>query len=176
MAKKWEFDLESIAFLRHKLAVALTTESCDTGLKMIRKPAAKRNTLALVAGIVWSLTGIFLSSVAVSWLLKSELPYLLVAMVGGLAAGLLIYRFKFGNLARQNIDRIYQQSPGSEKVCIFAFQNARSYFMVIIMMSMGYVIRHSGLPMLYLAPLYLAIGSSMGLSSILYYRHLGRKP
>jgi len=142
---------------------------------MIRKPAAKRNTLALVAGVVWSLTGIFLSSVAVSWLLKSKLPYLLFALVAGIVVGLLIYRFKFGKLARQNIDRIYQQSPGSDKVCIFAFQNARSYFLVILMMSMGYVIRHSGLPMPYLAPFYLAIGSSMALSSILYYRHLGRK-
>lgn len=142
---------------------------------MIRKPAAKRDTLALIAGIVWSLTGIFLSSVAISWLLKSELPFLLFALISGLAVGLLIFRFKFGKLARQNIDRIYQQSPGNEKVCIFAFQNARSYFLVILMMSMGYVIRHSGLPMPYLAPFYLAIGSSMALSSTLYYRHLGQR-
>lgn len=87
-------------------------------------------------------------------------------------AGWLIYRFKFAKLASQNISRIYEQSPGSDKVCIFAFQNARSYFLVIIMMTMGYAIRHSGLPKPYLAPFYLAIGSSMLLSSLLYYQHL----
>ena len=140
---------------------------------MIRKPAAKRNTLALIAGIVWSLTGLFLSAVAVSWLLDSKFVYLLAALAGGLVAGWLIYRFKFAKLAAQNI---YEQSPGSEKVCIFAFQNARSYFLVIIMMTMGYAIRHSGLPKPYLAPFYLAIGSSMLLSSLLYYRHLRNRP
>ena len=139
---------------------------------MIRKPAAKRNTLALIAGIVWSLTGLFLSAVAVSWLLDSKIAYLLTALAGGLVVAWLIYRFKFAKLASQNLDRIYEQSPGSEKVCIFAFQNARSYFLVIIMMTMGYAIRHSGLPKPYLAPFYLAIGSSMLLSSLLYYRHL----
>lgn len=139
---------------------------------MIRKPAAKRNTLALIAGIVWSLTGVFLSAVAISWVWDSSTSFLLAAIPGGLTLGWLVYRFKFAKLATQNIDRIYEQSPGSETVCVFAFQNARSYFLVVIMMSMGYALRHSGLPKPYLAPFYLAIGSSMLLSSLLYYRHL----
>lgn len=141
---------------------------------MIRKPAAKRNTLALVAGIVWSLTGVFLSSIAVSWLMKSALANQLAAIVGGIAAGWSIYRFKFAHLAGQNIERIYAQSPGSERVCIFAFQNTRSYFLVIIMMTMGYLVRHSGVPKPYLAPFYLAIGTAMLLASLVYFRRLSR--
>ncbi|MGB5107818.1 MAG: hypothetical protein WBP29_02490 [Candidatus Zixiibacteriota bacterium] len=140
----------------------------------MRKPAAKRNTLTLIAGIVWSLTGLFLSSVALSWLVGSEIVYLIIAVIGGIGVGWLIYHFKFGELANQNIQRIYSQSPGQDKVCVFAFQNFRSYFLVIIMMTMGYLVRHSGVPKPYLAPFYFAIGAAMFLSSIAYYRHLRR--
>ncbi len=142
---------------------------------MIKKPAAKRNTLALVAGIVWSGTGVFLTSVAISWLIDTGTGYLVAALAAGIAIGWVVYRFKFSKLARENIDRIYTQSPGQEKVCVFAFQNLRSYFLVVIMMAMGYVVRHSGLPKPYLAPFYLAIGVSLLLSSMGYYWHLSRQ-
>lgn len=140
----------------------------------MRKPAAKRKTLALIAGIVWSLTGLFLSSVALSWLLDSEVAYIAITVICGLGVGWLIHYFKFGKLANQNIQRIYSQSPGQDKVCVFAFQNFRSYFLVIIMMTMGYLVRHSGVPKPHLAPFYLAIGSAMFMSSLAYYRHLRR--
>ena len=141
---------------------------------MIRKPAAKRNTLALLAGIVWSLTGLFLSTIAATWLAGSSTQYVATAVIAGVGAGWLIYYFKFGKLATENIHRIYAQSPGQDKVCVFAFQNMRSYFLVLVMMSMGYIVRHSGVPKPYLSPFYLAIGVAMILSSLSYYRHLNR--
>jgi hypothetical protein len=128
-----------------------------------------------VAGLVWSLTGLFLSTVAVSWLFGIGTGYFLAAIAGAIAAGWAIYRFKFSQLARENIERIYSQSPGQDRVCVFAFQNLRSYFLVIVMMSMGYLIRHSGFPKPYLAPFYLAIGVAMLLSSLRYYLHLSRQ-
>ena len=141
---------------------------------MIRKPAAKRNTLALIAGIVWSLTGLFLSTIAATWLADSSTQYVATAAIAGVGTGWLIYYFKFGKLATENIRRIYAQSPGQDKVCVFAFQNMRSYFLVLVMMSMGYIVRHSGVPKPYLSPFYLAIGIAMILSSFSYYRHLNR--
>jgi hypothetical protein len=142
---------------------------------VIKKPAAKRNTLALIAGLIWSLTGLGLATVATLWLISSPTPYLVFALALGLFVGWTVYRFKFGKLAAQNLERIYSQSPGNDKVCVFAFQNVRSYFLVLIMMTMGYLVRHSGLPKPYLAPMYLAIGVALLLSSTNYYAHLRKQ-
>jgi len=40
------------------------------------------------------------------------------------------------------------------------------------MMSLGYGLRHSGIPKTYLAPIYIAIGLALTLSSLLYYNRL----
>jgi hypothetical protein len=129
----------------------------------MRVPAARREVLVLMAGIVWSAVGLVLIAMAAVWLHayhgNLRLPVVLVAIVGGV----LIYRFGFSKLARMNIDRIYSQAPSKKRVCVFAFQNARSYVMVIIMMSMGYGLRHSPLPKIDLA---------LVLSSLHYYNHL----
>lgn len=93
-------------------------------------------------------------------------------VLAGLVGSLLIYRFGFSRLANKNLSRIYAQSPHKDKVCIFAFQNTRSYFLVIVMMAMGYGLRHSGISKVYLSPVYLAIGLALLLSSLLYYKRL----
>jgi hypothetical protein len=134
-------------------------------------PAARRDTLVLVAGIVWSLVGLMLAMLAIHWLATSDHDALLMAFVG-CAAGYLIFRFGFSRLVHKNLIRIYEQSPQKEKVCVFAFQNIRSYIIVIVMMAMGYGLRHSSIPRIYLAPLYLAIGIGLTLSSLLYYNRL----
>lgn len=138
----------------------------------MKKPAAKRSTLTLIAGMVWSLTGIGLSTAGIYWLSGEPGRVLMGLIALGLAIGIVVYRFKFGGIARENLERIYAQSPGNEKVCVFAFQNIRSYILVAIMMAMGYTLRHSGIPKVYLAPMYLAIGTGMLWSSFVYYRHL----
>jgi hypothetical protein len=137
----------------------------------MKAPAARRETLVLVAGIVWSLVGLTLVSVAVVWLFSSPRCALILALVGAIA-GYAIYRFGFSHLARRNLVRIYAQAPQKDKVCVFAFQNIRSYLLIIIMMSLGYGLRHSGMPKIYLAPIYIAIGLALMLSSLLYYNRL----
>jgi hypothetical protein len=137
----------------------------------MKAPAARRETLVLVAGIVWSVVGLMLVSVAVSWIAQSNSSAVLPAC-GGMVGGYLIYWFAFSHLARKNLARIYAQSPQKNKVCVFAFQNIRSYFLVVIMMTMGYGMRHSGIPKIDLAPFYIAIGVALMLSSLLYYNRL----
>jgi hypothetical protein len=135
------------------------------------EPAAKRETLVLVAGIVWSLVGLALIAVAVVWMLDSPRSAALPVPIG-IVGGYVVYRFGFSGLVRRNLVRIYAQAPHKDKVCVFAFQNVRSYFIVIIMMAMGYGLRHSGLPKVYLAAIYFAIGFTLVLSSFLYYNRL----
>jgi hypothetical protein len=137
----------------------------------MKEPAARRETLVLVAGIVWSLVGLILVVVAIAWLSSSPRNVLLMVL-GGATVGYAIYRFGFSHLARRNLTRIYTQSPQKDKVCIFAFQNTRSYLLVIVMMGLGYGLRHSGIPKTYLAAIYIAIGIALMLSSLLYYNRL----
>jgi hypothetical protein len=137
----------------------------------MKAPAARRETLVLVAGIVWSVAGLMLVLVAGTWIIQSNSSAVLPAC-GGAIGGYLIYRFAFSHLARKNLTRIYAQSPQKNKVCVFAFQNIRSYLLVVIMMTMGYGMRHSGIPKIDLAPFYIAIGVALMMSSLLYYNRL----
>jgi len=137
----------------------------------MKAPAAKRKTLVLLAGIVWSAVGIGLMIAATYWILPYrdvELPWI----IAGVAAGVVIFRFGFSRLVKVNIARIFAQAPGKDRVCLFAFQNARSYAIVIVMMAMGYTLRHLPISKMYIMPIYAAIGLAMLLSSLIYYRHL----
>ncbi len=137
----------------------------------MKAPSAKRNTLVLLAGIVWSAVGIGLMIAAMFWILPYrpvELPWI----VAGVVAGVIVFRFGFSRLVKVNIARIFDQAPGKDRVCLFAFQNTRSYAIVVVMMAMGYTLRHLPISKMYIMPIYAAIGLAMLLSSLIYYRHL----
>lgn len=90
----------------------------------------------------------------------------------GVVGGIVIYRYGFATLVDRNLSRIYEQAPGKDKVCVFAFQNTRSYIVIMVMMAMGYGLRHLPVPRIYLAPVYLAIGLALFLASVGYHRRL----
>lgn len=99
---------------------------------------------------------------------SGSLPWLLAGVIGGV----LVYRHGFSRLARTNLRRIFEQAPGKDKVCLFAFQSARSYVVIIVMMALGYTLRHLPVPRIQLTPIYLTIGLGLFLSSLIYYRHV----
>ncbi len=137
----------------------------------MKAPVAKRKSLILLAGVVWTVTGLALMLAALVWL-RSFHPAQDIALAGGAAAGFIIYRFGFSRLAGANLARIRSQSPGKERVCVFAFQNWRSYLIIVFMMTLGYTLRHSPLPKIFIAPIYAAIGLGLALSSLRYYAAL----
>ena len=62
-----------------------------------------------------------------------------------------------------------------ERVCLFAFQKWTSYPLVLVMIAMGIYLRHySPIPKPYLAILYIGLGLSLFISSLLYYRQAFR--
>ena len=134
-------------------------------------PAAKREILVLLAGLLWLAVGLALLSAAAGWLSAADSGFV-PALAIGIIGGLIVYRFGFSKLAGINLVRIYAQAPIKDKVCIFAFQNRRSYFMVIIMMLMGSGLRHLPIDKIYLAPVYLTIGLGLSLSSLIYFLRL----
>ena len=137
----------------------------------MKAPAAKRGVLVFMAGLVWSAVGLALMIAAAGWLKGrgfGAIPEILIGMGGGI----IIFIFGFSKLAKKNLARIYEQAPGKEKVCLFAFQNTRSYLIVAIMILMGYTLRHSGLPKIYLSPVYLTIGLGLFLAGSQYFARL----
>jgi hypothetical protein len=137
----------------------------------MKAPSVERRVLVLVAGAVWSVVGLILVGVAILWLMSSDKNVVVLILVG-IISGTILYRYGFRQVARINLIRIYEQAPGKDKICVFSFQNIRSYLIAVSMMLMGYTLRHLPIPKVYLAPLYLAIGLGLFLSSLHYYMHL----
>jgi len=132
-------------------------------------PSVSRHWLWLLSALLWSVVGISLCVMAAYWLADTHWPQNLIAALAGFAAGGIIYRFGFSRIARKNILRILQLP---NEVCLFAFQTWRSYMLILIMMVLGLVLRHSHLPRVTLGMLYLAIGTALTFSSTLYYEEL----
>lgn len=137
------------------------------------KPAANKMWLQLTAGLMWSGVGVMLITFSTRWLILVDWSTLLLILLVGSALGAGIYLFGFSTLARKNILRI--DSLNEQRICIFAFQEWRTYPLVVFMVFLGIYLRmYSGIPKPLLAILYLGIGISLFVSSILYYRQVGR--
>ena len=117
---------------------------------------------------MWCCVGIMLTSLAVHWLYIYEGNPLLFA-VPGLIAALIIHHFGFLKIVDKNLGRI-TRLPG--RPCVFSFISWKSYFIIIIMVTMGITIRHSPIQKQYLSVIYLGIGLALFLSSIRYFRNL----
>lgn len=121
-----------------------------------------------MAGLIWSAVGLGLVVAAIRWLLQSD-KYVSVALALGIGGGAAAYRFGFSPLVRKNIVRIRQLAPDKDRICVFAFQHWRSYFIIVIMVALGYTLRHLPLARVYIAPVYLAVGLGLSMASVHYY-------
>jgi hypothetical protein len=134
----------------------------------MKSPEVNRKTLLLLAGVVWTGVGLALCALAIYWLSVTPGNWIL-PLFTGIIVGMLVYYFGFLRLVKKNTDRIYTQAPGKNKVCLFAFQSWSSYVIIIVMMAVGYILRHFVVSRLYLVPIYLAIGLGLFLASFHYY-------
>jgi hypothetical protein len=139
----------------------------------VKAPAADRRVLLGLAGIVWSSVGLGLMAVAAGWLARSD-QMALPAWGLGLVLGAIIHRWRLVHLAQRNCDRIMTMAPDRARICVFAFQSTRGYLIIAFMIVLGYTLRHTPLPRIYLAPVYVAMGSALLLASLRYFRALGR--
>jgi hypothetical protein len=133
------------------------------------KPGVHKAWLLFIAGMLWMGVGLILEIFAFHWL-KDVAPHkaFISALIGFLLA-LIIHHFGFLRVVDKNLNRIL---PMEGTRCAFSFISWKGYLLIAVMMLMGYGLRHSPLPKLYLASLYSAIGTALILSSIRYLRHL----
>lgn len=132
-------------------------------------PTVSRRWLYLAAGLLWGGVGMMLCWRAAGWLAAESISRELLLSALGIAAGTVIYRFKFAKIADRNIKRIGHLRA---RASLFAFQSAASYLVIVFMMGLGIALRHSSVPKPYLAVLYIGIGLGMLLGSLRYYRHV----
>jgi len=135
----------------------------------IRKftPAVDKSVLILMAGLMWCGVGILLMRYAVSWLSSCSAREQIFFYTLGFLAAMPIHHFGFLKIADKNLNRILALT---EKTSPFSFMTWKSYFIVLIMVSMGIALRHSSLPKRYLSILYNGIGLALFLSGIRYFR------
>jgi hypothetical protein len=135
------------------------------------RPAAHKIWLHLLAGLVWLGVGIMLAAFSSRWLQSVALSSMLLLILAGLVLAALIYSFGFSKLAQKNIRRI--SAYGKERVCLFAFQEWKSYPLVAFMVSLGIYLRsYSAIPKPMLAVLYLGIGGGIFSASLHYFAHI----
>lgn len=134
------------------------------------KPGVNKIWLVIISAVMWSGVGIYLDYLAFGWLRPLNLAPATLFIVSGMFLAAGIYFVMFRRFADQNIIRI--NGLTGEKICIFAFQRWTSYPLVLVMISMGVILRlYSPIPKPYLAILYLGIGSSLFLATLHYYRY-----
>ncbi len=132
------------------------------------KPGVSKTALLLIAGAVWMGVGIGLDILAWSWLKRAPTTPALLSSAIGIAAALIIHHFGFLRIVDRNLGRI---RPMEGRQCAFAFIPLKSYLLIAVMILLGTLLRHSPIPKLYLAPLYIGIGTALILSSIRYLRY-----
>jgi hypothetical protein len=133
------------------------------------KPNASRPLLFLTAGLLWTLVGLWLCSLAIMWLRASDVEKWYYYALMGSALGLTAYLTVFAQIAKKNIKRL-KGLP--EKSCFFAFQAWHSYLVIVFMITLGLVLRHSTIPRHWLAVVYLTIGGALLGASFHYYGRL----
>ena len=130
-------------------------------------PSVSKSILVLIAGTMWCGVGIMLICFSLTWLAPLTLRSKELFFGAGALAAIPIHHFGFTRIADKNLKRLL---PLTEKTCLFSFITWRSYFIVLIMISLGITLRHSAIPKSYLSVMYTAIGLALFLSGIKYMR------
>ena len=131
------------------------------------KPAVTNNVLLFLAGVVWIGVGTMLLLLAFSWLSAASNINFYFYAGAGIILALLVHHFGFLKIADKNLKRILLMD---DRKCLFSFIPWKSYLIIVVMIIMGALLRHSAIPKQYLAVLYITIGLALILSSVRYLR------
>jgi hypothetical protein len=129
-----------------------------SGLKRFTPGVDKRVHL-LLSAVLWTAVGMWLLVRGGLWLRSADALWLIIpALLLGSAKSLLI----LDRTAEKGIQRILRFNGTA---CVGAVYSIRTWLLVMAMMAMGYLLRHSGTPKPVLGALYITIGWALVLSS-----------
>lgn len=131
------------------------------------KPAVPKRYLMLIAGVVWSFAGGMLFGKGVNMLLlfSQEIWWKLFISI---PLGIAFYQFMFSKIFKKHSERI--MSIKHERPCAFSFFNWKSYIMMGSMITLGILLRTTGIvPIRYLSIVYIAMGIPLSISAIMFF-------
>ncbi len=126
------------------------------------KPAASARMHLLLAALLWTTVGGALLVVGAGWALLGRRGYMLAIVALAVAAGALKAEFVLARTARRAIERIRARGDGR---CIGGFLSWRTWGFVVLMMGLGYTLRHGLLPHPVVGIIYVAVGTALLLAS-----------
>ena len=122
------------------------------------KPAARVRTHLLAAAALWTVVGCGLATAGLVWCVGSTFPSSLAWAVGGISIGLLKGSFIIRKFAERNTARLIARGDGR---CLGGFLSARTWLLVILMMTSGILLRRSSIPRPVLGIIYAAVGTAL---------------
>lgn len=130
----------------------------------------KRNTLLLLACLVWSAAGFNILRIGlVSYPAHLSVLNLLLSVL----VFVLFQRFVFGKLVKKHTARIH--SYQEERHFFLKFFDGKAFAIMAVMMSGGIALRVSGIaPERFVAVFYSGLGASLLLAGVLFGRNYGK--
>lgn len=130
----------------------------------------KRNTLLLLACLVWSAAGFNILRIG----LAAYRPYLFALNFALTALVFAVFqKFVFGKLVKKHTARIH--SYGDERHFFLKFFDKKAFAVMAVMMAGGIGLRASGLaPERFIAVFYTGLGAALLLAGLLFGRNFGR--
>ena len=136
------------------------------------KPAASARTHLFLAALMWSVVGLFLVALGFLWVEMGFGSYGLLLAAVCVVVGQLKAHYVLRRAALRIISRIETRGDGQ---CIGGFLSWRTWGFVVLMMVLGYGLRHGLLPRAIVGLVYVAVGVALASASrelwSAWYRH-----
>jgi hypothetical protein len=126
------------------------------------KPAASIRSRLLVAAAIWTLVGLGLFAAGSRWTVMDHGARGWVGLALGLAFGWLKARYILAGRAAANARRIVARGEGR---CLGGVFDWSTWALVLAMIGLGYLMRHSDAPRPWIGVIYVTVGSALVLAS-----------
>jgi len=135
-------------------------------LKSVNFLVSKR-MLLFEAALVWTIAGGILLTRG-SLMLETSSSFSWFKVIACFCCGLVFFKLVFSNISRKHVNRI--KNLQGVRHLFYEFFNSRSYFMMIVMISLGIFLRKTSIVSLaFLSLAYITMGIPLLLSSIRFY-------
>jgi hypothetical protein len=130
-------------------------------------PKTSRRNLLFIAAVVWTFAGVMLFSRGIG-MINMDPEFYMLRWIISLVGGVLFYWILFTRISRKHVNRII--SFPDDHPSVLAFFDKKGYIMMVGMISLGIILRKSGIvEPFYLSVLYITMGIPLFISSLRFY-------